>query len=285
MAAILRFAGVMGPLSSLFDLLTFGALLFLFGASAEEFRTAWFLESMATQILVIFVIRTSGRPWRDRPSAALACSSLAALAAALALSLHAGRALVRLPGPAPADAPRHRADHPRLPRGGRDREALGRPPAAPRPPPARRTLICLKAGGAGRLKDGRTAAGAVRHRSGMEASMTTTFDRASEPPNAASSRRSGAVPRPQPAQTGSLAGLGPRAMNLTVRAAEATSPPSRVRRRDRGRSADRQASVRSRGGRHRRGTIPRLRTGAGAVRRAAPAARRVGVALNRGTPV
>lgn len=85
MAAILRFAGVMGPLSSLFDLLTFGALLFLFGASAEEFRTAWFLESMATQILVIFVIRTSGRPWRDRPSAALACSSLAALAAALAL--------------------------------------------------------------------------------------------------------------------------------------------------------------------------------------------------------
>lgn len=85
MAGILRFAGVMGPLSSLFDLLTFVVLLFIFGTSAEEFRTAWFLESMATQILVIFVIRTNGRPWEDRPSAALAGSSLAALEAALAL--------------------------------------------------------------------------------------------------------------------------------------------------------------------------------------------------------
>jgi len=85
MAAVLRFAGVMGPLSSLFDLLTFGALLLAFGAPPEEFRTAWFLESMATQILVIFVIRTSGRPWRDRPSAALTVSTLAALAAAVAL--------------------------------------------------------------------------------------------------------------------------------------------------------------------------------------------------------
>ncbi|QGY02029.1 magnesium-translocating P-type ATPase [Methylobacterium mesophilicum SR1.6/6] len=85
MAAVLRFAGVMGPLSSLFDLLTFGTLLLVFDASAEAFRTAWFLESMATQILVIFVIRTNGRPWEDRPSAAVAGSSLAALAAALAL--------------------------------------------------------------------------------------------------------------------------------------------------------------------------------------------------------
>ena len=85
MAAVLRFAAVMGPLSSLFDLLTFGALFLVFGVSDAEFRTAWFLESMATQILVIFVIRTNGRPWEDRPSAALTGSSLAALAAALAL--------------------------------------------------------------------------------------------------------------------------------------------------------------------------------------------------------
>ncbi|MBP1179907.1 Mg2+-importing ATPase [Methylobacterium sp. PvR107] len=85
MAGLLRFAAVMGPLSSLFDFLTFGVLLLVFGASAEEFRTAWFLESMATQILVIFVIRTSGRAWHDRPSAALAGSSLAALAVALIL--------------------------------------------------------------------------------------------------------------------------------------------------------------------------------------------------------
>ena len=85
MAGVLRFASVMGPLSSLFDLLTFGVLLLAFGAPPEEFRTAWFLESMATQILVIFVIRTNGRAWSDRPSATLAVSSVVALAAALVL--------------------------------------------------------------------------------------------------------------------------------------------------------------------------------------------------------
>ncbi|MDP4003305.1 magnesium-translocating P-type ATPase [Methylobacterium sp. NEAU K] len=85
MGSLIRFAAVMGPLSSLFDLATFALLLIAFGAGPETFRTAWFLESMATQILVIFVIRTNGRSWRDRPSAALAASSLAALAVALAL--------------------------------------------------------------------------------------------------------------------------------------------------------------------------------------------------------
>ncbi|MHB2210811.1 magnesium-translocating P-type ATPase [Methylobacterium sp. CM6257] len=85
MGRLVRFAAVMGPLSSLFDLLTFALLLVVFGAAPETFRTAWFMESMATQILVIFVIRTSGRPWRDRPGAALATSSLAALTVALAL--------------------------------------------------------------------------------------------------------------------------------------------------------------------------------------------------------
>jgi Mg2+-importing ATPase len=85
MGGVLRFAGIMGPLSSLFDVMTFGALLFMFHASPEVFRTAWFLESMATQIMVIFVIRTAGRPWRDRPAPALAVSSLVALVVALAL--------------------------------------------------------------------------------------------------------------------------------------------------------------------------------------------------------
>jgi Mg2+-importing ATPase len=85
MRGLMRFAGVMGPLSSLFDFLTFGALLFAFHASPAEFRTAWFLESMATQILVIFVIRTNGRPWRDLPRIPLAASSLLALVVAMAL--------------------------------------------------------------------------------------------------------------------------------------------------------------------------------------------------------
>jgi Mg2+-importing ATPase len=80
-----RFAAIMGPLSSLFDFLTFGALVFVFKASPEQFRTTWFLESMATQILVIFIIRANGRPWQNFPEPALAASSLAALAVAMTL--------------------------------------------------------------------------------------------------------------------------------------------------------------------------------------------------------
>jgi Mg2+-importing ATPase len=82
---LMRFAAVMGPLSSAFDLLTFAGLLLIFHAVPAEFRTAWFVESMATQILVIFIIRTNGRPWHDRPHPILTASSLAALAIAMVL--------------------------------------------------------------------------------------------------------------------------------------------------------------------------------------------------------
>jgi Mg2+-importing ATPase len=85
MSRLVRFAAIMGPLSSVFDVLTFVALLFLFKASPEEFRTAWFVESMATQILVIFIIRTYGRPWRNWPDPVLAASSLIALLVAMVL--------------------------------------------------------------------------------------------------------------------------------------------------------------------------------------------------------
>jgi Mg2+-importing ATPase len=85
MHALIRFAAVMGPVSSLFDFLTFGALLFLFNATAAEFQTAWFLESMATQILVIFLIRTNGRPWHDRPHPGLMASTLSTLIVAMVL--------------------------------------------------------------------------------------------------------------------------------------------------------------------------------------------------------
>ena len=53
---------VLGPVSSLFDFLTFGLLLWVFQASEALFQTGWFVESMATQVLVIFVIRTRGLP-------------------------------------------------------------------------------------------------------------------------------------------------------------------------------------------------------------------------------
>ena len=83
--ALLRFAGVMGPLSSVFDLLTFGGLYWLFRLTPETFRTGWFLESMATQVLVIFLIRTREPFWKSRPHPALTITSLSALAVALAL--------------------------------------------------------------------------------------------------------------------------------------------------------------------------------------------------------
>jgi Mg2+-importing ATPase len=85
LGGLVRFAGVMGPLSSVFDMLTFAGLLLIFHASPAEFQTVWFLESMATQILVIFIIRTNGRPWRDLPHPALTASSLGALAIAMIL--------------------------------------------------------------------------------------------------------------------------------------------------------------------------------------------------------
>ena len=62
-----RFMLVLGPVSSIFDFLTFFALLTLFGAGAAMFQTGWFIESLATQSLVIFVIRTRGAPWRSTP--------------------------------------------------------------------------------------------------------------------------------------------------------------------------------------------------------------------------
>jgi len=87
MSSLIRFAAIMGPLSSIFDFLTFGALIYMFKASPDEFRTAWFLESMATQILVIFIIRTNGRPRSNHADPLLTASSLIALAVALLLPL------------------------------------------------------------------------------------------------------------------------------------------------------------------------------------------------------
>jgi Mg2+-importing ATPase len=85
MHGIVRYAGIMGPLSSVFDGITFIVLLLGFHAAAPEFRTAWFLESIATQILVVFLIRTRGSSWRRPPDPRLLISALCASAVALVL--------------------------------------------------------------------------------------------------------------------------------------------------------------------------------------------------------
>ena len=65
-----------GPISSAYDFLTFFVLLKIFHASETLFHTGWFVESLATQTLVIFVIRTARNPLRSRPSLALTATTL-----------------------------------------------------------------------------------------------------------------------------------------------------------------------------------------------------------------
>jgi Mg2+-importing ATPase len=73
---IRNFMVFIGPISSLYDFLTFFILLRLFHASEPLFHTGWFVESLVTQTLVLFVIRTAGNPFRSRPSLPLLCSVL-----------------------------------------------------------------------------------------------------------------------------------------------------------------------------------------------------------------
>lgn len=81
---IRKFMIVFGPISSIFDFLTFFIMLFVFNASAPLFQTAWFLESFSTQTLVIFVIRTMKTPfYKSKPSRLLLFSSLSVVGLSL----------------------------------------------------------------------------------------------------------------------------------------------------------------------------------------------------------
>ncbi len=62
---IKKFMVIFGPLSSVFDYITFGVLLFIFHAQQPLFCTAWFLESLCTQTLVIHIIRTGKVPFLE----------------------------------------------------------------------------------------------------------------------------------------------------------------------------------------------------------------------------
>ncbi|HJW11337.1 MAG TPA: HAD-IC family P-type ATPase, partial [Albitalea sp.] len=84
-ALVRNFMLCFGSLSSLFDFATFALLIFVLKATEASFQTAWFIESMATQVLVVFVIRTRALPWRSRPSPWLAASTLAVAALVLVL--------------------------------------------------------------------------------------------------------------------------------------------------------------------------------------------------------
>ena len=74
-----------GPVSSAFDFLTFYIMLHLFHAGEQLFHTGWFIESMATQVLVIFIIRTRRNPFKSRPNMWLTLCSLSVVCLATAI--------------------------------------------------------------------------------------------------------------------------------------------------------------------------------------------------------
>lgn len=82
---IRNFMLVIGPISSLFDFLTFYVMLKVLEAGEQLFQTGWFVESLCTQVLVIFIIRTRGSPFCSRAHPLLVATSLSMVAIAMLL--------------------------------------------------------------------------------------------------------------------------------------------------------------------------------------------------------
>ena len=80
-----RFMIVVGPISTLFDVLTFAVLLLLFRVTVAQFRTDWFIESLVTQILMIFAVRTRRHLFASRPHIAVILLAIGGAALTLAL--------------------------------------------------------------------------------------------------------------------------------------------------------------------------------------------------------
>ena len=73
---IRRFMVVFGLVSSVFDYLTFGVLIWL-NATVQQFRTGWFIESIISAALIVLVVRTRRPFFQSRPSRLLALATLA----------------------------------------------------------------------------------------------------------------------------------------------------------------------------------------------------------------
>lgn len=87
-AFIRRFMIRFEPISSLYDFATFAIMLWVFHAAAPLFRAGWFVESLATQCLIVFVIRTRRIPFvRSRPSRPLLFSVLAVVGVGVGLAI------------------------------------------------------------------------------------------------------------------------------------------------------------------------------------------------------
>lgn len=83
---IKRFMLLFGPISTLYDFLTFGLMYFVFHATGSLFQTGWFVESLITEILVVFVIRTRKVPfWKSRAGNALIATCLSVVVIGIVL--------------------------------------------------------------------------------------------------------------------------------------------------------------------------------------------------------
>ncbi|MGZ4655224.1 magnesium-translocating P-type ATPase, partial [Oryzihumus sp.] len=81
LAFIRRFMFFFGPLSSVFDFATFAIMIWVFHSGPAQFRSGWFVESLATQTLIIFAIRTRRVPFfRSHPSLPLTLAALSVVA-------------------------------------------------------------------------------------------------------------------------------------------------------------------------------------------------------------
>jgi Mg2+-importing ATPase len=92
MMLVERFMFILGPISTAFDALTFAVLLFVLHAGVPQFRTGWFIESLTTQMLMVFAVRTRGPLLASRPHPAVTALALALTLVTLALPfIPAGR--------------------------------------------------------------------------------------------------------------------------------------------------------------------------------------------------
>ncbi|MBX9790368.1 MAG: magnesium-translocating P-type ATPase [Pirellulales bacterium] len=99
---ISRYMVLFGLVSSIFDFLTFGTLLFVFQATVEEFRTGWFIESLLTELVIALVVRTRRVCFRSRPGNLLLASTIIVIGVTLLLPYlpsHSLFGFVPLPAP------------------------------------------------------------------------------------------------------------------------------------------------------------------------------------------
>ena len=83
---IYKFMLIFGSISSIFDLITFYILFYVIGVEVDIFRTVWFLQSLSSQILVIFILRTNNDLLKSKPSPALMFTTIAVIVFAIILT-------------------------------------------------------------------------------------------------------------------------------------------------------------------------------------------------------